>query len=192
MKAKIEQLPKETINKLQLNFWKKISKQEETKCWNWTGSTFKKSGYGKIGINYKYYLAHRISYLLTYNKWPMPLCLHKCDNRLCVNPEHLYEGDNFTNSRDMVEKGRSAKGDKNASRKYPERRPRGKNHWSVKKPEALAKGEAHGNAKLTEQDIYYIRNNTENLTQLELANKFNVNITAIKKIIYRKTWKHIK
>jgi len=37
-------------------------------------------------------LAHRMAFLLTHGRWPVPHALHHCDTLLCVNPGHLYEG----------------------------------------------------------------------------------------------------
>lgn len=77
-------------------------------CWNWIASKFKSSGYGKFrtekGLTS---YAHRKSYEF-YNgtiKKGMHIC-HTCDNRLCVNPEHLFQGTAKDNVHDMIKKGR--------------------------------------------------------------------------------------
>lgn len=79
-------------------------------CWNWTGGT-DSSGYGSFGYKGKTIASHRISYELFIGQIPDGLhILHKCDNRKCVNPEHLWVGTNNDNVQDRVKKGRSKKG----------------------------------------------------------------------------------
>lgn len=75
-------------------------------CWEWQGS-LSKSGYAHIGINDRTYRAHRISYTEWVGEIPagMLVC-HTCDNRKCINPEHLWLGTNSDNMRDCVSKGR--------------------------------------------------------------------------------------
>lgn len=58
-------------------------------CWLWTG-TCNSIGYGQVGFNKKYYLAHRLCYQLFKGDIPKGLCLdHLCRVRNCVNPDHL-------------------------------------------------------------------------------------------------------
>lgn len=74
-------------------------------CWQWTGS--RSNGYGIIGIGGHRWFAHRVSRALTHGEVVSNAhVLHKCDNRLCVRPEHLYIGDDQANARDRALRGR--------------------------------------------------------------------------------------
>lgn len=90
-----------------------------TGCWVWN-KRIDKYGYGKISVKYaqrhgnKAYdsmIASRVSYVAHKGEIPdgMLVC-HTCDNRACVNPDHLYIGTAKDNYNDMVERGRSIKG----------------------------------------------------------------------------------
>lgn len=77
-------------------------------CWYWTA---KADVYGRIQINGKGALTHRVSYELYKGPIPEGLCvLHTCDNPLCVNPDHLWLGTYKDNRIDTVRKNRHAKG----------------------------------------------------------------------------------
>ena len=89
---------KSTIDK----FLKKVLKTET--CWIWKGA-LNNHGYGQFSINYKNITSHRASWI--FHKGEIPkgkLICHHCDNRKCVNPEHLYIGTHKTNALDRVKR----------------------------------------------------------------------------------------
>lgn len=86
-------------------FWNKVKKKAE--CWEWCGAK-DRNGYGHIRIDGHLLSAHRLSWVLAYGDIPKGLqVLHKCDNRPCVRPAHLFLGTQRDNIVDMKKKGRS-------------------------------------------------------------------------------------
>ena len=142
-------------------------------CWRWLKAT-DGWGYGNMwhkGVTYK---SHRLMWELCNGPIPkggdcrgMCVC-HKCDNRSCCNPAHLFLGTHAENMGDMKKKNRGKTADR--------------------------KGEKNPAAKLTEADVEHIRYLVKNSTfqKQEIAWMFNVNPSRISAIANGKSWKKYK
>jgi hypothetical protein len=137
-------------------------------CWVWKASTTR-GGYGQIGgfkgEKWSMLRAHRISYILY--KGPIPdgqLVCHSCDNRLCVNPKHLFLGSHKDNIEDCIIKGRKVLG----------RNPK-HNHLSFN----LA------------QEIRLVKLKNPNLTYKQLGKLFNTSAAQAHRIITNQIWKDV-
>lgn len=140
-------------------FWSKVEKTR--RCWRWRGGQVK-DGYGVFRFpGGKKAGAHRVAYELAHG--PIPegmLVLHRCDNPVCVRPDHLVLGTHQDNMRDRARKRRQAR------------------------------GEQHGRAKLSWRDVATIRrlHARRHSTVSELARKYGVSKSAIQKVVNRETW----
>ena len=91
-------------------FLEKINIQDASNCWNWTGAVNNK-GYPQVRLFGVTHLATRVMWTIYYGSDPgnFQVC-HKCDNPLCVNPDHLFLGTNSDNISDRMLKNRSRTG----------------------------------------------------------------------------------
>lgn len=143
-------------------FWAKVDSFSES-CWTWKGCRIRGYGSFRIGPG-KMARAHRFAWGDIMGPIPLGLhVLHRCDNRACVNPQHLFLGTSKDNSEDMVQKGRSTAGEKNP---------------------------AH---KLTWIDVEEIRRlHSQGLGCRRIARQFSVNKSIVLDILNGKSWKQMQ
>jgi len=139
--------------------------EDENGCWICTSHTVNKYGYPRFRYKGKMKLVHRYMYERKYGEAPEDLLVcHKCDNRVCINLDHLFLGTNQDNMTDMCLKNRQNK----------------------------IKGEKHYKSKLTEEQVREIRFSSKGIYQDDLAKKYNVSQSVIGYIINNKIWKHVQ
>ncbi len=139
-----------------------IARTEKTDsgCWLWTKSTH--NGYGKTGVDNRHRQAHVFSYEAFVGPVPKGMQVnHKCHNRACCNPEHLYAGTQKENVRDMFEAGRNR----------------------------TLRGEESTSSKLKTEDVLFIRASPQSAKELRV--QFGVSDSLIRAIRKYKTWAHI-
>jgi hypothetical protein len=144
-------------------FWRYVIKGAPETCWEWVGRIHE-GGYGHFTANKgKQWQAHRFSWVLVNGEIPsgMFIC-HKCDNRKCVNPEHLFLGTHNDNMQDMINKGRQNK----------------------------VFGESHCRAILTKENVVAIRQSKESYKIL--AEKYSVSCSTIVLAANGTNWKDVK
>lgn len=145
-----------------MRFWSKVDRKSKDECWNWLGSK-NELGYGRFRVEHKMYGSHRISYFIENDKDPKSsMVCHECNNPPCVNPYHLFLGDNSINMKQAYAEGRNSN-----------------------------KGILNSQSKLQEYDIKEIRNMQGIKSSCELAKIYDVSYKTIHKIWHRERWSHI-
>ena len=153
-----------------IRFWQYVDVKGDDECWEWKGS-LTGTGYGVIGLGGRdqgKITAHRLSYMMfngsidKRDSYHGLVVMHKCDNKICVNPHHLKLGTQRENVKDMDSKGRRVN--------------------------AQLKGSKHPNSKFTEDQVLEIRAST--LNNAELGRVYGVPRQTIR-YIRKGGWNHV-
>ena len=132
-------------------------------CWLWS-HRIGRQGYGNAKFGRKTVGAHRVSWILHNGPIPPGICVcHRCDTPACVNPAHLFLGNQTDNLRDMFAKGR---------------------HFDNR-------GALNPRAKLTPADVAEIRALGKGVSQRELAARFGVGPSSIRDIQTGRRWRSL-
>lgn len=130
-------------------------------CWEWPKYR-NADGYGLTKLNGKTTVATRVAFRLAVAEIPDGMNVcHRCDNPACCRPDHLFLGTQKQNCADAKSKDRHTR------------------------------GERQGNAKLTDDDVRFIRANARVLKQTEMAKLFGIRQSSIWFVINRKQWSHV-
>src|SRR5689334_20585995 len=160
----------------ELKFWVSV-KSSRDGCWEWQGR-LNCDGYGEFYVQHDRaakaikWLAHRFSWFLHFGDIPRGMgVLHKCDNRPCIRPDHLFIGSRSVNALDMVAKNRHVK------------------------------GERVGASKVTAEQVIDLRREFVALprvgskcapnTVMALAARFGISQSTLYTIVNRKQWVHV-
>lgn len=158
------------LTNIQLSrFWSKVNKDgptvrpDLTPCWVWTGSKTT-AGYGNLTIDYKTYYAHRVIVFIVRDIQPADgEASHSCDNRICVNPDHVIIDDHSFNMNGCLVRGRMK--------------------------HAIVRGIYHPHVKLNDQIVENIRT-TRHLGSRKLAKLWGVHRSTIMDILHYRTWRN--
>lgn len=157
------------MEKLKLKIKSGVLIDPRTKCWEWQRCT-QSNGYGRIRFGGRTWHLHRATFTAWIGPIPkgMDVC-HKCDNRKCCNPEHLFVGTRLDNMRDCKKKGRNSCGERHSK---------------------LLRGELGPGAKLTWKKVRRIRELSKlGVAKSILASKYGVSVDNIRCITRNRTWK---
>ena len=147
-------------------FWSKVDKRGPEECWPWTNKP-NGNGYGVFSMGGgRYCHASRYSMTLHLGRVlePDEMACHHCDNRICVNPSHLFVGSQKDNMMDAARKGRT-------------------HRWS-----GARGGEGNPRSKLTADQVAEIRQLRGKVRQIDLSRTYGVSRSHICGIQTGKFW----
>jgi hypothetical protein len=158
----------EQLEAIARRFWAKVDRRGPDECWPWLASLHT-TGYGRFKIwSYQCVPANRVAWVLDKLEDPCELLVcHRCDNRPCCNPAHLFLGTDADNSADMVAKGRW----------------KGGNHRGARNPTAIL-----DDAKVREIWALILAGKTNTA----IAERYGVHHATISAIRRGKIWTRVK
>lgn len=170
-------------------FWANVQVSKADACWLWTGGT--SGNYGAFHTKETapsgrpaIVGAHRVAKeLLLGRRLPTEVwVLHECDTPLCVNPNHLFLGDQAANDADREAKGRTS---------------RGESHSLALRSSAIfaatQRGVANHQSKVNEAVVREIRERRATGERwVSIARHFGLHHSTVMDIVARKTWNHVK
>lgn len=159
----------DAIDELGPKFWESVKFPNGLSgCWEVQRTT--KKGYGlayigKSGLIHKEFVAHRLLFFFNNPDADQSLmCLHRCDNRRCCNPAHIFLGTAQDNTDDMIAKGRAN----------------------------YARGERAGCAKFNAQIVHEVRRlYATGLGYRKVGQLTGVSRSHVKSIVIGRAWAHL-
>jgi hypothetical protein len=168
--------------RIEARFWSKVELRRRG-CWIWKARV-DRGGYGIFSISRDQLVrSHRYAWQMERGRLPAAGCLlHRCGDRRCVNPGHLYLGSAHESHR---------------ARTTPPpapnpARPRGNRHWTHRTPGKVRRGERSNLSKLRAAQVLQIRAlHQRGVTIDELARRFHVVRETIANIVHFRTWRDL-
>jgi hypothetical protein len=138
----------------------KWSAREGNGCLTWRGARV--HGYGTISISGAKRRVHRVAWEIARGPIPggMAVC-HRCDNRACIDVDHLFLGTLADNNADMMNKGRFVP----------------------------VLGEKNGRAKLTPEQVAAIVADPRG--RVAIAAEYGISKYHVNALKRRRNWKHL-
>jgi len=151
-------IPKPVMERL----WSKVNIKGLDDCWEWQETGRDGYGYGKILFRGKTDRASRVVWISVNGEIPKDLfILHRCDNRPCCNPNHLFLGTNMDNVIDMMQKGRNPQGD------------------------------THYKKKLLKEEVIEVRELAKQMKYKEISAIYGIGIKQVCAIVTHRAWVNV-